>query len=285
MWSVRFALSLAAGLAAAGLALRGLSRRTGQTAERRLRAVAPYFLAAGAVIGLYALWQFSLDVLVVHTAGAMGRGRAIVGLEQAVHLPSEAAAQRLALGAPWLVRAANRYYAWVDFPALCACLGWLFWRHRDRFAHYLVTLIGVTAVCSFLQSIPVAPPRLVPGFGFVDTAELFHQAVYAPGASDPGVLTTMPSVHVAWAAMVAVAICGAGTSRWRWAFIAHPVLTMAVVVLTGNHYWADGIVAVAILGATLAVQAGIARRPRRGRGSATRRRGYYAVADNQVTIP
>lgn len=69
----------------------------------------------------------------------------------------------------------------------------------------------------------------------------------------------MPSVHVAWAVLVAVTICGAGASRWRWAFIAHPVLTMVVVVVTGNHFWADGIVAVAILGATMAVQAGVIR--------------------------
>ncbi|MDQ2727754.1 MAG: phosphatase PAP2 family protein [Actinomycetota bacterium] len=215
MWSVRFALTLAAGLVAGGLGLMGLGRTTGSHDRRRLRALAPYLLAAGGVIGLYAVWQFALELLVVHTAGALRRGRAMAHVEQALHLPSEASFQRLALHAPWLVEAANRYYAWVDFPGLCAGLAWLFWRHRDRFAHYLVTLVGVTTVCSLLQAIPVAPPRLTPGFGFIDTGELFHQLVYPPGGSDPGVLTTLPSVHVAWAALVAVIVCGAGTSRWR----------------------------------------------------------------------
>jgi hypothetical protein len=285
MWSVRFALILAAGLVAGGVALSGWGRRTGPAGRRRLRAVAPYLLAAGGVILLYAVWQFALDLLVVHTAGAIGRGRAIANFERTVHLPSEASFQRLALHAPWLVKAANRYYAWVDFPGLCACLGWLFWRHRDRFAHYLVTLIGVTAVCSFLQAIPVAPPRLTPGFGFVDTGELFGQIVYSPGASDPGVLTTMPSVHVAWAALVAVIICGAGASRWRWVFVAHPVLTMAVVVVTGNHFWADGIVALAIVGATMGAQRAVIGHLGRVRGSASSRHGYDAQTTNQVTIP
>lgn len=284
MWSVRFALTLAAGLVAAGLVLLGLGPRVGPDGRCRLRAVAPYLLVAGGVIGLYALWQFALDLLIVHTAGALRRGRAIVHIEQAVHVPSEASFQRLALHAPWLVQAANRYYAWVDFPGLCAALTWLFWRHRDRFAHYLVTLIAVTGICAFIQAIPVAPPRLTPGFGFVDTAARFHQFVYPPGASDPGVLTTMPSVHVAWAALVAVMICGAGASRWRWAFIAHPVLTMAVVVVTGNHFWADGIVALAILGATMAVQSGVIRHLRRSRGSALSRQGYDATANNHATI-
>lgn len=301
MWSVRFALLLAAGLVAAGMGLLGTARLVGADGRRRRRTaarltataprlrtaaprLAPYLLAAGGVIALYAIWQFALDLLVVHTAGAVGRGRAIVHLEQAVHLPSEASFQRLALHAPWLVEAANRYYAWVDFPALCACLGWLFWRHRDRFAHYLVTLIGVTAACSFLQAIPVAPPRLTPGFGFIDTGLRFHQMVYPPGATDPGVLTTLPSVHVAWAALVAVIICAAGASRWRWVFIAHPVLTTVVVVVTGNHFWADGIVALALLGATLAVQMRVNRLLSRRRGSASTRQGYDAEATSEVTI-
>ncbi len=287
MWSVRFALILAGGLVGCGLILSGLASMAGAGQQRRLRAMAPYLLAAGGVIALYAVWQFALDVLVVHTAGAIGRGRWIARLEQTLHLPSEASLQRLALHASWLVKVANRYYAWVDFPGLCACLGWLFWRHRDRFAHYLATLIAITAVCSVIQAIPVAPPRLVPGFGFVDTGLLFHQVVYSPGASDPGVLTTMPSVHVAWAAYVAVVICGAGASRWRWGFVVHPVLTTLVVVVTGNHFWADGVVAVAILGGVLAVQAvvvGLLVLLRRRRGSGLGRQGYDAVAINRVTI-
>lgn len=288
MWSVRFALTLAAGLFAVGVVLLGLGRSggpngrrrlVGPNGRRRLRATAPYPLAAGGVIGLYAVWQFALDVLVVHTAGAVGRGRAIATFERAVHLPSEASVQRLFLHAPLLVEAANRYYAWVDFPGLCAALAWLFWRHRERFAHYLVTLIGVTAACTVLQAIPVAPPRLTPGFGFIDTGPLFDQMVYPPGGSDPGVLTSMPSVHVAWAVLVAVIICGAGAGRWRWAFIAHPVLTMVVVVVTGNHFWADGIVAGAILGATMAVQAGVIRLVGKGQGLGSTRHWYDAGAN------
>jgi membrane-associated phospholipid phosphatase len=52
----------------------------------------------------------------------------------------------------------------------------------------------------------------------------------------------MPSVHVAWAAIIGVTIVIASTRRWRWIALAHPVVTMIVVVVTGNHYWLDGIV-------------------------------------------
>jgi hypothetical protein len=36
------------------------------------------------------------------------------------------------------------------------------------------------------------------------------------------------------------------SSRWRWLWIAHPVITFTVVVVTANHYWLDGLVAIAL---------------------------------------
>jgi hypothetical protein len=66
-------------------------------------------------------------------------------------------------------------------------------------------------------------------------------------------LSAMPSVHVAWAVLVAWAVISSGPSRWRWLIVAHPVLTAAVVVGTGNHFWADGIVAFAIVALVLTV--------------------------------
>jgi membrane-associated phospholipid phosphatase len=57
----------------------------------------------------------------------------------------------------------------------------------------------------------------------------------------------MPSVHVAWAVLVGYYAWRVSPSRWRYLGPAHAVLTILVVVVTGNHWWLDGIVAVAIL--------------------------------------
>jgi hypothetical protein len=57
----------------------------------------------------------------------------------------------------------------------------------------------------------------------------------------------MPSLHVGWAAAVAVTLIVAHTGRWRWLWLGYPALTMAVVVITANHYWLDGVVAVLML--------------------------------------
>jgi hypothetical protein len=59
------------------------------------------------------------------------------------------------------------------------------------------------------------------------------------------------------AALIAVAVWRVSRSRGRWIGVAHLVATLVVVVVTANHFWADGIVAVALLGAWAAVVKGV----------------------------
>jgi membrane-associated phospholipid phosphatase len=63
----------------------------------------------------------------------------------------------------------------------------------------------------------------------------------------------MPSLHVGWAVVVAVGAIVVLRSPWRWLFVLHPVLTMYVVVVTGNHYWMDGIIATVIVAVAAAI--------------------------------
>jgi hypothetical protein len=96
--------------------------------------------------------------------------------------------------------------------------------------------------------VPVAPPRLIGGTGLVDTAMVYGQSVYEfVGSSLADQYAAMPSIHVGWAILAAVVVLQVSTSRWRWLVLLHPVLMSLVVVETGNHFWADGIVAAALL--------------------------------------
>ena len=61
----------------------------------------------------------------------------------------------------------------------------------------------------------------------------------------------MPSIHVGWAALVSFGIVAASTSKWRWVFMAHLVLTVYAVTATGNHWWLDSIAAITLLFAAL----------------------------------
>jgi PAP2 superfamily len=95
----------------------------------------------------------------------------------------------------------------------------------------------------------------VPDIGIVDTAVLYHQSVYQSSAGMAAdALSAMPSVHAAWALFVAVCALRVTTSPWRYLGVAHAALTIWVVVVTGNHYWADAFVAAALLALTLAAQ-------------------------------
>jgi hypothetical protein len=56
----------------------------------------------------------------------------------------------------------------------------------------------------------------------------------------------MPSVHVLWAVVIGWYVWRVGRGAWRALGPAHAVITILVVVATGNHWWLDGIVAVAV---------------------------------------
>jgi PAP2 superfamily len=242
-----------AAILAAVLVSLGLACRV--AAHPRLQAIAPFARESGYVAGLYALWQLAATVSLLGTSGAFAKARWIVRVERDWHLPSELDTQRLVVPHPLLAQACNLYYATMHFAGLGALLLWLFLRHRDRYPQVRTTIVLLTASCLLVQLVPVAPPRLLPNFGFVDTAELYGQSVYtALKAVGPDQLSAMPSVHVGWAVLVGGAVVWLGTSRWRWLALLHPALTIFVVAATANHFWLDGIVAVALLILAIAVQ-------------------------------
>jgi hypothetical protein len=120
----------------------------------------------------------------------------------------------------------------------------------------------VTGLCLVIRLFPVAPPRLVANLGFIDTAVVYNQSVYGTGAgglSDQ--LAAMPSIHVAWALIVTLAVVTASSSRWRWLVLVHLVLTVLAVTVTANHWWLDGIVAAVLLWGSVVVQRRRTTRP------------------------
>jgi hypothetical protein len=218
---------------------------------RRPLAAAVLFECA-LLFALYAVWQFVLDLTVTSTTGAVPHARWLWRVERALHLPSERAVQQGVRSHDSLVIAFNDYYRLAHYGGLLICLAWAFVFHRPMYRWCRTMLIGTTVLLTVpLQSIPVAPPRLLVELGVVDTAHPKLPDAVVAGLHDPGQLTAMPSVHVAWAVLVAVCVVSLATSGWRWLAVAYPVLTMMVVVWTGNHFWADGIVSGVIVAAVV----------------------------------
>lgn len=214
----------------------------------RYPAVGAFAGEAGLVFGLYALWQLAGSLALTRVAGAQSHGLEVARAQRWLHLPREATVQGFVLPHPLLVQASNLYYATMHVPAVIVLLVWLFVRHREQYPRWRTVLAVLTLSALLIQLIPVAPPRLLPGLGVIDTGHLFGQSVYrAQGAGFADQLAAMPSVHVGWAVLVAMAALRVTRSHWRWLAVAHAAVTVVVVVVTGNHFWLDGIVAVGLL--------------------------------------
>jgi hypothetical protein len=219
---------------------------------------------AGLLFGLYGLWQFAGKFTALSAAGGIARGQWIWHAERVLYLPSETWIQRLFLPYPPVIQAFNLYYDILHFPMLIGCLIWVYARHRADYPRIRTLVVLFTAASLLVQLIPVAPPRLLPGTGLVDTAFKYGQSVYTwgHGALEADQYSAMPSVHVGWALIVAIAVITVSRSRWRWLAALYPAMTTLVVVVTANHFWFDGLAA-----AILVVLAVLAERATRGRFS------------------
>jgi hypothetical protein len=236
-WAVAFAVILGV----AGIAARW-------SPDGRIRGAGAFARETALVLALYAIWNYAGRLSLVHVDEAFANGRWVWDVERFLHLPSEVDFEHALIPYPSVMRSLNAYYAVAHVPALIAGLVWLFVRHRDHYPSMRTTLALTTGACLLVQLTPVAPPRMYPGLGFVDAGEVFGPSVYGKvGTGIADQLSAMPSVHVAWAALVALAVIVASTSRWKYWILAHPILTVVAVTATANHWWLDGIVATAIL--------------------------------------
>lgn len=200
------------------------------------------------VAALYAAWQYAGRISIMRIDGAMDRARSIWDLERAVGLPNEATVQSWFLDHDLLIQGANVFYGAAHVPGMGIFLFWMWFARNDDYGPWRTALAWLTACCLAIQLFPVAPPRLVGELGVVDTGVVHNMSVFAAmGSTKMGQLQAMPSIHIAWAALIAWAVWEVGRGRWRWLGVAHLGATSFVVVVTGNHYWLDGIVAVALL--------------------------------------
>jgi hypothetical protein len=188
---------------------------------------------------------------------ALGHSQSVIDAEKALRIYWEPAMQRAILDDRLVVESLNWFYARVHVPAIFFTLVLIYlyrnesWR-RFRNAFLIMDAIGL-AIFVF---IPLAPPRLVPGSGMIDTKFL-----YAGESLQGGVMSfvtnpyaAMPSLHFGYALFTAVALWTLWPSRLaRVVAIAYPVAVLASIVLTGNHYFLDALAGAAVLAVALAV--------------------------------
>jgi hypothetical protein len=225
----------------------------------RLSFLRAFSLELSLVLVLYAIWQFVAALGTIREADGFANGRWVYDVERTLHIANEASVEGWFLPYPLLVQFWNGYYALAHAPALIIFLVWLFVRHRDRYPRVRNTVAMVTGVVLSMHFLPLAPPRLYPELGFVDTAKLYEQSVYGtPGHGLSDQMSAMPSMHVAWALIVGIGVILISKSRWRWLVLVHVSLTLMAVTATANHWWLDGVGAALIIAVVVGWQRSLA---------------------------
>lgn len=214
------------------------------------------------------------DVTSVSHRQAIADAHAIYHVEGALGLAHEHTLNQALVHLPWLAVAANYWYVLLHLGVTATALTWLYFRRPTSYRSARSLLVGASLVAfAVFVLFPAAPPRLLPGGGFVDTLATHHTiASYETGslASAADLYAAMPSLHVAWSLWVAVVGWRNCDRTWlRVVAVCYPVLTSVDVIATANHYVLDVFAAGLLIALSVATQhAWWSLRARRSRAGA-----------------
>ena len=208
--------------------------------------------------GAYYIYRIVRGIADGQAGLAFENARAVVDAERGLHLFFEPGLQSWAHDhVNWVLWVANWMYVNSHFVVTTTFLLWLYLARNHAF--YFVRnmfMIAMSLALIGYVAFPTAPPRFLPEWGFADTvanfvgesAENSANVLYNPFAA-------MPSMHVAFALMIAVpAIMLVSNRALKIAWGIYPAIVAFVVVVTANHFWLDAAVG-ALVAAVSAVAA------------------------------
>ncbi|WP_407110208.1 phosphatase PAP2 family protein [Streptomyces sp. DSM 116494] len=171
-------------------------------------------------------------------------GQQILDLERLLHIDIEHTVNHAVVKVGWLRDFFDFYYTSFHFLVPLTVLGVLVWRRPVdyRWARSALGFTTVLALVGFWLY-PLAPPRLMPGFGIIDTVhgvQDFSQPEYGTLTHLTNQYAAMPSLHFGWSLWCGLVIAIIAPKAWMKALgLLHPLLTAAAIVATGNHWVLD----------------------------------------------
>ena len=232
-----------------------------------------------AVVVVSFLIYFLIRGAVIDRAGeAMERARDLIRLQGSLGLNHEVAMQAWILDHHWAIKVLNGIYFWGHMPVVVAFAVWLCLRNRSTYTLTRNAFLASGAIAVVIYwALPVAPPRLVPEAGLVDTMALYDKVNYNAQQARAFVneYAAVPSLHFGWSLLLGAVVAWEGRrSALLVALgVTWPVAMFFSVILTGNHFILDavagGIVSFAGLGIAWGMR-GWGRESRFGDGCPTR---------------
>ncbi|USQ88039.1 phosphatase PAP2 family protein [Streptomyces phaeoluteigriseus] len=204
---------------------------------------------------------------------AEAHGREILDIERFLHIDIEHWANHAVVEVGWLRDFFDFYYTSFHFAVPLSVLAVLYWRRPVdyRWARSSLGFATLLALVGFWLY-PLAPPRLMPGLGIIDTVhgvQDFTQPDYGTLTSLTNQYAAMPSLHFGWSLWCGLAIAIVAPKWWMKALgLLHPLFTFSAIVATGNHWILDALggAAVVLAGFGLAY---VLQGPRAGSAAAT----------------
>ncbi|MER7465266.1 bifunctional glycosyltransferase 87/phosphatase PAP2 family protein [Streptomyces sp. NPDC097981] len=185
---------------------------------------------------------------------AEGHGSQIHAVERALGIGIEHAVNHAVVNTPWLAKFFNFYYTSFHFVVPLTILAVLYWRRPGdyRWARAALGLATVLALFGFWLY-PLAPPRLMPGLGFIDTVhgpqDLAHPQ-YGAMTAISNQYAAMPSLHFGWSLWCGIVIITLAPKGWQKLLGAlHPLITVCAIVATANHWVLDAVGGAVVVGA------------------------------------
>src|SRR3954452_11170897 len=203
--------------------------------------------------GAYYLYRVVRGLVDGHPNIAYQHARDIVNLERSLHTFVETDVQRWAIDHSLFIHAANWMYVNSHFLVTTTFLIWLYIarNHAYYFVRNMFLIAMVFALIGYV-AFPTAPPRFLPEWGFQDTvSDFFGDSASQTASVLYNPYAAMPSMHVAFALMIAVPALKLARHRFvklLWAF--YPPLVAFVGIATGNHFWIDGACGVLVAAAS-----------------------------------
>jgi PAP2 superfamily protein len=205
-----------------------------------------YVFEAALILAAYFVYGWVRGLVEGHTADAIHRAHQLVRLERSLHIYHEKALNHFVAHQHWLAYICNYWYAIMHFLVTIWVGVWVYWKHPE-WARQLRTAwysMNVVAIFGF-AFLPLAPPRLLPGGGFIDTVVNFHTWGSWGSKSvskDANLYAAMPSMHIGWSLWVAIAVVLLARRTWvRVLGALYPLATLFVIVGTANHYFLDAV--------------------------------------------
>lgn len=240
-------------------------------------------------LGLYAIYSAIRNINGANISIEAAERHAIdvVTLQNRLGMISELRVQDLFIDHTWFIKTLNVYYGTAHFIVTIGVLVWLYLHQTDRYIHWRNVIYATTAMALVGYTLyPLAPPRLLEGYGFVDTLQVIGglwSFEDGPVAQVSNQYAAMPSLHVAWSLWCALAVMPILKHSWsRIAIACYPAFTILTIVVTANHYWMDVIGGAATFGAGYLAAVAIERSVRRRRvGEAERAPAESLVSSTQ----